>query len=199
MNTTANEGPGPVVDPLIPFRDRAAELGTHLSRAVITKGVLALVFGVVLLAWPSVTLLVTLWTFAVYALVDGVSTLWTTWTSGPRDQRFAGTVQGLAGIAAGVVAIAWPGITSLALLFLIAAWAMVKGVAEIVAAFAGDGLGTSTRILLGLAGVVAMLFGVAIAVHPAAGAVALVGLIGALALVTGATFVAAGIALRVRD
>lgn len=194
MNATT--GDDTVVDTL---RARAAELVTHLSGAMITKGVLALVFGAVLLAWPSVTLLTTLWLFAVYAVVDGGATLWTTWTSGAREQRLSGTVQGLLGIGAGVVAVAWPGITALALLFLVASWAVVKGVVEVVAAFAADRAGTSTRILLGLAGVVAILFGIAIFVHPGAGAVALVGLIGALALVTGATFVAAGIALRVRN
>jgi uncharacterized membrane protein HdeD (DUF308 family) len=94
------------------------------------------IFGLLALIWPQITLLALVLVFGVYAIVDGVAAL----VAAARGRQLAGgsrgwlVLEGLLGIAAGIVALLWPGITALALLWVIAAWAVPTGVLEIVAA-----------------------------------------------------------------
>jgi uncharacterized membrane protein HdeD (DUF308 family) len=94
-------------------------------------------------------------------------------------------VEGILGIVAGVVAFVWPGITAFALLFLIAAWAIVSGIIEMVAAFTIPVMGTKNEWLLGLAGLASVIFGVLVAIWPRQGLLAVVWLIGIYAIVAG--------------
>lgn len=95
-----------------------------------------MIFGLLALIWPQITLLALVLVFGVYAIVDGVAAL----VAAARGRQLAGgsrgwlVLEGLLGIAAGIVALLWPGITALALLWVIAAWAVLTGVLEIVAA-----------------------------------------------------------------
>src|SRR5271166_358478 len=104
-------------------------------------------------------------------------------------------IEGLAGIGVGIITLLWPGITALVLLYLIAFWAVVTGVFEIVAAIR---LRKEIRgeWLLALSGVLSVLFGVALIVSPGAGALAVVWLIGAYAIVFGALMIALALRLR---
>jgi uncharacterized membrane protein HdeD (DUF308 family) len=104
-------------------------------------------------------------------------------------------VEGVAGIAAGVIAFLWPGITALVLLYLIAAWAIATGILEIAAAV---WLRRELRgeWLLALGGVVSVLFGVFLIVRPGEGAIAVVWLIGLFAIVFGVALIGLGLRLR---
>ena len=173
--------------------DRLARAGKRLTgtaRGRVVKGVLAIAFGVVLLAWPAPTVLAMVLTFGaftvvngVYALVDGIKA--------PPGERAWPVFQGVVDIAAGLVVWAWPGITALALLYVIAGWALVKGVVEIVAAFRLD-LDGEARAVAGIVGLLTVAFGVIMLARPGAGALALISLIAALAICTGVAFVVAG-------
>jgi len=104
--------------------------------AVVLRGVVAVLFGVMALVWPGITVFALVVLFGAYALVDGVITLATA-IGGNRER--AGSrgwlvVEGIAGVLIGILTFAWPGVTALALLWLIAAWAIVTGVLEIVSA-----------------------------------------------------------------
>jgi len=165
--------------------------------AVVLRGVAAVLFGVMALIWPGITLFVLVALFGAYALVDGVITLATAF-GGNRER--AGSrgwliAQGIAGIIIGILTFAWPGVTALALLWLIAAWAIVTGVLEIVSAVR---LRRELRHewLLALSGALSVLFGILLAVWPAAGALAVVTLIGIYAIVLGAALVALGVRMR---
>ena len=164
--------------------------------AVVLRGVVAVVFGLLAMVWPGITLLALVALFAAYALVDGAVTLAAAF--GPRR---AGTsrgwliVEGIAGVLAGILTFVWPDITALVLLWLIAAWAIVTGVLEVVAAVRLRKEITG-EWLLALSGVLSVLFGILLVLWPATGALAVVLLIGAYAVVFGGVLIGLGLRLR---
>ena len=155
----------------------------------LVRGILGILFGVLALSVsPVMTLLVLVYLFGGYALIGGIVAaalaIWHT-----KEQGWALLlVEGILGILAGIVAFVWPGITAFAFLFLIAAWAIVTGIMQIVAAFTFP-LGTGREWLLGLAGFFSILFGVLIAIRPVAGLLTVVWLIGIYAMVFGILFI----------
>src|SRR5512133_1279445 len=150
---------------------------------VALRGLAAVLFGVAAFAWPGLTLALLVLLFGAYAVVDGVFALVYAFGSGRRFRGWL-VVEGLAGFVLGIIALVWPGITALTLLYLIAGWAVVTGVLEIVAAI---GLRKVIRNewMLGLSGLASVIFGVVLAIQPGSGALALIWLIGAYAIVFG--------------
>jgi uncharacterized membrane protein HdeD (DUF308 family) len=167
--------------------------------AVALRGVAAILFGVLALVWPGITVFALVIVFGAYALVDGAFTLVAAF--GQRDGgRRPGShawlfARGTAGILTGVIAAVWPGITALALLWVVALWAMVTGVFDIVAAVQ---LRKEMRRewLLALTGALSVLFGVLLVVWPADGVLTLVVLIGIAAIAFGITLLMFGLRLR---
>jgi uncharacterized membrane protein HdeD (DUF308 family) len=169
---------------------------------IALQGAAAVVFGVLALVWPGITLLALVLLFAAYAVVDGVLAI-------IRGVRRAGdggggggpdwwrVVYGLVGIAAGVIAFAVPGITAFALLVVIAAWAIVSGGIELMAAYQLRDV-LRREWLLALDGVISILFGLVLIVFPGAGALAVVWLIGAFAIVTGVITIMVAFRMRGR-
>jgi uncharacterized membrane protein HdeD (DUF308 family) len=163
-----------------------------LSAALIVRGVLAVIVGIIAIAWPGVTILALVILFAVYAFLDaGVqgARAFTSRTAGPVIGHL---LVGLIDIAAAFVAVVWPGPTALVLVIVVAAWAFVGGFFELFAAFqSGETAGMRAMFLLG--GLVSILFGVVLAARPGVGAVTLALLFGLYSLVFGASEIARGI------
>jgi uncharacterized membrane protein HdeD (DUF308 family) len=164
---------------------------------VALRGVLAVLFGVVALVWPDITIIVLVALFGAYVLIDGVIALGTAIFGGEQAARRRGWLifEAVSGIAAGVIAFVWPDVTALALLLLIAAWALVTGVVEIVAAIRLR-RELEGEWLLALSGFASIVFGLLLVIRPSAGAVAVVWLIGAYSILFGAVLVALGLRLR---
>jgi uncharacterized membrane protein HdeD (DUF308 family) len=153
------------------------------------RGLLAILFGVAALVWPGLTLLALVLLFGVYALVDGIMAVIVSFRERKVfAQWWVVLLEGLAGIVIGILTFIWPGITALVLLYLIAAWAIVTGIFEIVAAFSGR-LPGGVEWMLGLAGVLSVLLGMILAALPRAGLLSLVWLIGIYAIVFGILFI----------
>ncbi|HVD00088.1 MAG TPA: DUF308 domain-containing protein [Candidatus Dormibacteraeota bacterium] len=155
------------------------------------RGGLAILFGLLALIWPLATILALALLFGAYMLIDGVLAGW----YGVRERRGWWIVQGIVGLAVGAVAILLPGITAIALLYLIALWAIVRGIAELIIAVGllrliGQGW------LLATAGAVSIVFGVLAAFFPAAGIFAIIWLIGLYAIVLGVLLAANAIHLH---
>jgi uncharacterized membrane protein HdeD (DUF308 family) len=170
--------------------------------AVALRGALAILFGVTALVWPGITVFALVLLFGAYSLVDGVFTLAAALGGRDRGGTERGSliwlfVQGAAGIVIGVLAFVWPGITALALLWLIGIWAVVIGVLEVVAA-ARLRRQLRREWLLGLSGVLTVLFGILLMAWPAAGVLTLITLIGVSAIVFGVALVAFAVRLRGR-
>lgn len=168
----------------------------RLSLLLGLRGVLALAFGVLALAWPDLTVLALAILFGAYAFVDGVGLLVDALRQrqdGPR--RAWAIVGGLLGVAAGVVTLLWPQITALVLVVLAGAWAIGTGIAEILVAVRLRRV-LRGEWLLALAGAVSVLAGVLILARPAAGAVALGTVLGVYALLAGILLLFAAWRLR---
>jgi uncharacterized membrane protein HdeD (DUF308 family) len=163
---------------------------------LVVRGVLAVLFGLAAFIWPSVTLGVLVLLFGAYAFVDGVFAIVAAFRDRDRSERWwVLLIEGLAGIVAGILTFLWPDITALVLLYLIAAWAVITGILEIVAAIRLRAE-LEGEWLLVLSGIASIIFGAILFVRPGAGALAVVWLIGAYAVVFGALLIALGIRLR---
>jgi uncharacterized membrane protein HdeD (DUF308 family) len=164
--------------------------------SMILRGIAAIAFGILAFLWPGITLTALVFLWGAYALVDGVVAIAAGVKShGEYKRWWLLLLEGLLSIVAGILAFALPGITALLLLVLIAVWAIVTGFFEIAAAIQ---LRKQIRgeWFLVLAGVCSILFGVLMLVNPFAGALAVVWLIGAYAVVFGALLVALGVRLH---
>ncbi len=165
-------------------RQVADQIGRHWGWVAL-RGVVAILFGLMALLMPAITLSALVLVWGAFALVDGVLAL----VAGVRIRDngkplWALIVVGLLGIAAGIVTFVYPGLTALVLLYIIAIWALVSGVFQIVAAirFRKD---IRNEWLLGLSGLVSILFGGMMIMQPGAGALALVWVIGLYAVFFG--------------
>jgi uncharacterized membrane protein HdeD (DUF308 family) len=164
---------------------------------VALRGAAAVLFGLLALVWPTITLTALVLLFGAYALVDGVMALGVAIFGGrgAEGRRPWLALEGIVGVAAGLFTFLWPGITALVLLWWIAAWALVTGIIEIVAAVRLR-REIEGEWLLGLSGVVSVLFGVLLAVRPGEGAIAVTWLIGICAIVFGVALLALAVELR---
>jgi len=168
----------------------------HIWKVTALRGALAIAFAVVILIWPSIGLSALLALFGAFALVSGVATIAGAFNLPIRGgQRAWLVVDGLLGIAVGVVVFVWPDLSALGLLYAIAAWAIAVGIFEIALAFALP-ISGGRSLLAVLGGLLLIAFGVIMFAHPGAGAVALLALIAAFALVTGFMQVAFALELR---
>lgn len=147
-------------------------------------GLASVVFGVMILAWPGISVYALTIVFGVYTLATGIVEFSTAFTTQGKEERAWLILRGILGITVGVLVFAWPGISALTLLYVIGAYAVAFGVMFVVASFRLplDGRDTASMILTGI---VAIVFGIVIFAAPGAGALAVLGLIAAFALVTG--------------
>lgn len=187
--------------------DRAADRldGAQLDIAALSgnwsmvalRGVAAIIFGVLALALPGITLLALVLLFGGYAIVDGVLNI----IAAVRGRRGRGPwwlllIEGLVSIAAGIAAFLLPGLTALVLVYIIGAWAIITGVLEVVAAVRLR-QEIKNEWWLALGGVLSIVFGALVMYAPGAGALAIVLWIGAYSIVFGALLL--GLAFRLRN
>ena len=157
---------------------------TKLRWAIGISGALSLALGVVIIIWPGISLYSLVIVFGVYALARGIVGL--VMAIGNSDMQGRGWLfaSSLAGIAVGVIVFADTGMSALALLYVIGAYAIVLGIGAISAAFVLPLTGGDSA-LLGLTGVLSIAFGVVMFAKPGAGALAVLALIAAYAIIIG--------------
>jgi uncharacterized membrane protein HdeD (DUF308 family) len=166
-----------------------------LSTSLIARGILAIAVGVLALAWPRITVLALVILFAVYAFIAAGLEAVRAFSSARAWPVIGHLLLGLVDLAAGVIAIAWPGPTMLVLVLLVGFWAVAAGLVEFFAAFrAGEAAGTRAMLLLG--GLVSIAFGVVLFARPSIGALTLALLFGLFNLIYGAWMLIQGIELH---
>jgi uncharacterized membrane protein HdeD (DUF308 family) len=162
---------------------------------ILLRGLFAILFGILTFIWPGVSLLTLVLLYGAYALADGVLALWAAITGGTPAPRWWLSIVGLLGIAAGLLTLFWPGITALVLLWFIAGWAIAHGVMEIIGAIKLR-KEIDNEWLLIAGGFISVIFGLIMLLQPGAGALALIVVIGAFALLYGILLVSFSLRLR---
>ncbi|MCU1234698.1 MAG: hypothetical protein JWP63_2665 [Candidatus Solibacter sp.] len=164
--------------------------------ALVIRGLLGIVLGILTFAWPGITLMALVFLFAGYALADGVMNIIGAVRAIEKHDRWGAQVlEGIVGIAAAVITVLWPGITTLALVYVIAAWALFTGVLKVVAAVRLRRY-ISGEWLLILSGIASIVLGFLMALVPIAGALVIALWVGAYWFVLGVLFVALGFRMR---
>jgi uncharacterized membrane protein HdeD (DUF308 family) len=166
-----------------------------LSTSLIARGILAVIIGVIALAWPSVTVLALVILFAVYAFIAAGLQAARAFSSRNAGPVAGHLLLGLVDLAAGVVALAWPGPTALVLVLIVGVWAVIAGLTEFLAAF-GSGEPAGTRAMLIVGGLITVAFGVVLCARPGLGAVTLALLFGLFNLIAGTWMLVQGIELH---
>jgi uncharacterized membrane protein HdeD (DUF308 family) len=152
---------------------------------VALRGLIAVLFGVAALIWPSIALEVLVLLFGAFALLDGIIAIIVAIQSRPIfTDWWVWLLEGAAGLGAGVAAFVWPGLTERVLLYVIAAWAIITGVFEIIAAIGLREILERVWLLV-LDGILSVILGLLLVIRPAAGALALTWVIGLYAIIAG--------------
>jgi uncharacterized membrane protein HdeD (DUF308 family) len=164
---------------------------------VLLRGIAAIAFGILALLWPGKTILILTLMWGAYAIVDGIVSLWAGLAGGSegRAPRWWLILIGIVGVVAGVAAMIWPALTAVVLLLYIAIWAIIVGASEIAGAIALR-KEIEGEWLLGLTGLVTMLFGLFMLFQPAAGILAVIWMIGIWAIVMGVLQIVLSFRLR---
>ncbi|MDX5452144.1 MAG: HdeD family acid-resistance protein [Rhodococcus sp. (in: high G+C Gram-positive bacteria)] len=177
--------------------DQFSPLFKQMWWLVLIRGILAVLFGVVALVWPGITVWALVVVFGIYAIVDGVVLVY----HAIRDRaRLDGwgwwLAMGLVSIAAGIVALVWPAATALVVLYIIAFYAILFGVTGIIGALSfrkvpNSGWGWSL-----VAGILAVLLGVVLLIFPGSGIISLIWLLGIYAILFGVLLIVVDFQVR---
>jgi uncharacterized membrane protein HdeD (DUF308 family) len=175
----------------------ATEVARTVWWLVLLRGVLAVLFGLFALFAPGATLLALVYVFGAYAVLDGVTAV----VAGVRHRRQEAhwvwhLVEGVISVLAGIVAFAWPGITALVILYVVAFWSVFTGVSEIMESFAMRRRGSPTWGWMLAAGVLGVLLGIVLVVAPGAGLLTLLWLLGIYAVMFGVIVISWALRLR---
>jgi uncharacterized membrane protein HdeD (DUF308 family) len=163
--------------------------------ALAVRGVAAVLFGLAALIWPGLTLAVLIILYGAYAVVDGVFAIVAGLRAGSGTRRWLLLAEGALGILTGLIAVFWPGVTAVVLLYIIAFWAIFGGLLRIVGAVLLR-REIDNEWSMALSGALWVLLGIVLFVLPGAGLLSLAWVIGIFALGAGITLIV--LALRVR-
>ncbi|MBV6303713.1 HdeD family acid-resistance protein [Candidimonas humi] len=162
---------------------------------LLLRGIVAILFGILAFLWPGKSLLALILVYGIYTIADGIFSLGGAIRGGGLVPRWWLALAGVASLAAGVIAFGWPGLTVVVMVTLIGVWSIVRGVLEIIGAIKLRKV-INNEWLLALAGVVSVLFGLALVAMPGFGALVLLWIIGSWAIVFGVLFISLAFRLK---
>ena len=180
------------------YRQRLSTFAANW-RALTLRGLVALMFGLVVLFWPSLVFAVLALLFGIYAVVDGAITFVPALRSSDRGaRRWLPLAEGAVGIIAGLLALLWPGMTLNDLVYVIVGWAVVTGTLKLLTAILLRAEVENGWLLAG-SGALSVLFGVLLAALAGADVPFLAPLVGAFAVVVGLALIVFAFRLRERE
>ncbi|HEY5527229.1 MAG TPA: DUF308 domain-containing protein [Candidatus Anoxymicrobiaceae bacterium] len=162
----------------------------------LVRGLLAILFGVVVLVWPTATVFVLIILFGCYALVEGLFGIGYSIAKASKGEKFfALLLLGLLGVLVGIIVLARPGVTSLAVIWVIAFWLVLRGFLMIISAFEMTGT-AGVRWLVGITGAIAVVLGILMFIFPVSGIFGIILVVGLYCLVTGIFLTVVSFAVR---
>jgi uncharacterized membrane protein HdeD (DUF308 family) len=168
---------------------RVSQIVSKYWWVLLLRGIAAIVFGILAIALPGLTLFMLVITFGIYTLFDGVIEIWSGFsTRDTNDRWWTDILIGVAGVIAGILIMALPGVTAVVAIYFIGAWMVVTGVLQIIAALRLR-QEISNEWWLVLSGVLSVIIGLYFLAFPGDGAVSLVWIIGIYAILFGAMLV----------
>jgi len=174
------------------------ELLSRYWWAFVLRGIFAIIFGLLAWIWPAITLPVIVIFFGAYAFVDGILLVINALGGWHREQHhWLLLLEGLVGVGIGIITFINPAVTAIALLFYIAVWSIATGVLEISSAIQlrKEVRGEGWMVLSGIASIV---FGLLLMIFPGAGALGVIWLIAAYAIVFGVMLIGLGFKVKSR-
>jgi len=166
------------------LQGRLSDLLQHRWTALLWRGIIAIALGLLVWSRPGISLKLFILAFGLWALIDGIVATWLAFEDRPQQSWGWMLLDGIIGIVIGLIALARPGATALGLLFLIATWAVLRGILEIIVAFKlRREIKGEWRLLL--AGFLSLVFGVIVFARPGAGLLAVLWIIGFYAVLYG--------------
>lgn len=180
-----------------PIADNSS-IASEISRAwwlILLRGLATLLFGILCFVWPGTSLLALVLVYGFYAIADGVFSLIGAVRGGGVIPRWWLALAGLTSLGAGAVALLWPSLTLMVMVLLIGIWAVVRGVLEIIGAITLRKV-IRNEWLLALAGVLSILVGLAMVIMPGLGALVVLWMTGAWAILFGLIFIILALRLR---
>ena len=173
------------------------DLLTATWKMLLLRGLIATVFGIVLIAWPDTTIVVLVVLWGIWALVDGIALAAQIFRSpGRTGQKVLVAVLALVAILAGLIAITRPGLAASAVTWFIGIWLLVRGLFELVGAFTSRA--SAPRWLLVLGALLDLVLGALFVANPGNSAVAIAVILGIIALAWGIVFVVLALLVRSR-
>jgi uncharacterized membrane protein HdeD (DUF308 family) len=190
MNTESTQDPGSALQ-------EGERIFARAWKLLALRGAIAITFAFVLLVWPDIGLTAMVAVVGAFALVSGFVSGVAAWVlpGAATQQRVWLVLNAILGLVVGAAVLLWPDLSAKALLYAIALWAIAAGVIELVEAFVLPLSGTRT-VLVAVGGIVLAAFGVVMFVEPGEGAIALLALVAAFALVRGTFDIALAVELR---
>lgn len=165
---------------------------TTYSWVLILRGILAVLFGLLALLWTGLTLELLVFIFAAYALIDGTLAIIHSFGASKEGKKWwVLLLEGLCGIALGVLVLVWPAMVIMILIYLIAIWALLTGVVEFFVSFAIP-WGEWPKWLMFFAGILSIVLGILMFAYPIATVAVLIWFLGAYCLVFGIMLIAMG-------
>ena len=160
------------------------QLLNNYRNMFLFRGIAAIVFGVLTLVWPKLTILALVVLFGIFAIISGIAVVAAALQN--REEHGWGLLlfEGILWLLVGAVALVWPGVTALSFLYLLAVWAVITGILEMIAPLSFPMSG-GRGVLMVLSGLISIIFGIVIAVQPVSGLLAVTWLIGIYAIVFG--------------
>jgi uncharacterized membrane protein HdeD (DUF308 family) len=163
-------------------------------KPLLVRGVIAILFGIVAIAWPTSTVIALAFLWGFWALFDGIGSLVQAFQPESRGGRVWLVIMGLIALVAAFFAIFRPAVTAVALTWILGIWLIVRGVFEAIGAFSSNLVLPRWLLLLGAA--LSLLIGVLFVANPGRAAVAIAVWLGVVAIVWGGVFVAMAIAIH---
>lgn len=164
---------------------------------MVLRGIVAIIFGLIALFWTPLTVAIFFYLFAFFVILSGILSIIFYFLASKRERKANSFIlHGIVGIIIGIIAFAWPATTLTVLIYLVAAWAIITGIIELVAGFSIPWPEAPFKWVLGFAGLFSIVLGILIFVYPISSLAVITKIIGIYSIIVGILLFVFGLSSR---